>query len=150
MIELSILLTLLAVGFIAGRVAESRHYASILKREEMLAPVLVVPSKRPPPMTPAPGTRFVSGSVVVSVDYFKRFVAGLRLLVGGRLTSYESLLDRARREAMLRMKAKAHANGAAMVFNVKLETASISKGRRNSIGSIEVYAYGTAIIPASR
>jgi uncharacterized protein YbjQ (UPF0145 family) len=46
----------------------------------------------------------VSGSVVVSVDYFKRFLAGLRTLVGGRVTSYETLLDRARREAILRCK----------------------------------------------
>ena len=37
--------------------------------------------------------------------------------------------------------------GAEMVFNIKLETASISKGRRNAIGSVEVLAYGTAIIP---
>jgi uncharacterized protein YbjQ (UPF0145 family) len=45
------------------------------------------------------------------------------------------------------MKTEAYARGAEMVFNVKLETASISKGRRNAIGSIEVLAYGTALIP---
>jgi hypothetical protein len=28
-----------------------------------------------------------------------------------------------------------------------METASIYKGRRNAIGSIEVLAYGTALIP---
>jgi hypothetical protein len=33
-----------------------------------------------------------------------------------------------------------------MVFNVKYETASISKGAGNTIGSIEVLAYGTALI----
>jgi len=32
------------------------------------------------------------------------------------------------------------------VLNCKLETASISKGGGNNIGSVEVYAYGTAII----
>jgi uncharacterized protein YbjQ (UPF0145 family) len=83
---------------------------------------------------------------VISVDYFKRFLAALRNLFGGRVTSYESLLDRARRESLLRMKEQAAALGAAMVFNVKYETASISKGRGNSIGSIEVLAYGTALI----
>ena len=82
----------------------------------------------------------------MSVDYFKRFLAALRNLFGGRVTSYESLLDRARRESLLRMKEKAAALGASMVFNVKYETASISKGAGNTIGSIEVLAYGTALI----
>ena len=89
----------------------------------------------------------VTGSTVVSVDYFKRFVAALRNLFGGRVTPYESLLDRARREAVLRMKAEAQALGASLVFNIKYETASISKGGGYTIGSIEVLAYGTALIP---
>ncbi len=83
--------------------------------------------------------------MVISVDYFKRSVAGLRALVGGRMKTYETLLDRARREAILRMKQQAKQLGANMVFNVKLETASISKGAKDSIGSVEVYAYGTAM-----
>ena len=94
-----------------------------------------------------PRTRLVAGNVVISVDYFKRFVAGLRSLVGGRVIVYETLLDRARREAILRMKEEAKRHGARLVFNVKLETASISKGRKNTIGSVEVLAYGTALIP---
>ncbi|MBJ37298.1 MAG: hypothetical protein CMD83_02370 [Gammaproteobacteria bacterium] len=147
MIELIVLLSLLGVGFITGRIAEKRHYASILIREAELASLLIVPSKHPPVLDQPPDTRLVHGSVVVSVDYFKQFVAGLRMIFGGRLVSYESLLDRARREAILRMKSRARSCSASMVFNVKLETASISKGSRDTIGSIEVYAYGTAIIP---
>ena len=84
---------------------------------------------------------------MVSVDYFKRFLAGLRSVFGGRVTSYETLLDRARRESILRMKEAADGLGAEMVFNIKVETASISKGRRNAVGSVEVLAYGTALIP---
>ena len=45
-----------------------------------------------------------SSRVVISLDHFKRFLAGLRALVGGRIRSYETLLDRARREALMRMK----------------------------------------------
>ena len=44
------------------------------------------------------------------------------------------------------MKEMADGLGAQMVFNIKVETASISKGRRQTIGSIEVLAYGTALI----
>jgi uncharacterized protein YbjQ (UPF0145 family) len=89
----------------------------------------------------------VTGSVVISVDYFKRFLASLRTLIGGRVTSYESLLDRARREAILRMKEEASKLGADKVFNIKLETSSISKSAKGKVGSIEVLAYGTALIP---
>ena len=66
------------------------------------------------------------------------------------MNSYESLLERGRREALLRMKEEARRLNATEIFNVKMETASISKGAGNSIGSVEVYAYGTALIPSRR
>lgn len=149
MINIIIFLVLLAAGYGFGQWAERGHYRSILKREEIYRKTLILPIKRPPTMEPPPNTALVYGSVVISVDYFKRFIAGLRLLVGGRLTSYESLLDRARREAILRMKDMAMRKGSSMVINIKLETASISKGKGDSIGSIEVYVYGTALITKS-
>jgi uncharacterized protein YbjQ (UPF0145 family) len=67
-------------------------------------------------------------------------------LFGGRVTSFESLLDRARREALLRMKSQAQTMDARYVFNVKYETATIGGSRT---GSIEVLAYGTALVPVS-
>ncbi|MBW2399217.1 MAG: heavy metal-binding domain-containing protein, partial [Deltaproteobacteria bacterium] len=88
----------------------------------------------------------VSGSVVISVDYFKRFLAGLRQFVGGRVKSYETILDRARREAVLRLKEEAAAAGYAAVINVRLETARMANGRNGSgIAGLEVLAYGTGI-----
>lgn len=136
---------LLILGYGFGRYSESKHYRSILKRENEYRNLLTFSVKTPPPGLNITSTDLVSGSVVVSVDYFKRFVAGLRKLVGGRLRSYETLVDRGRREALLRMKEHARDLGANVIVNVKLETASISKGNRGTIGSIEVYAYGTAI-----
>ena len=147
---LSFLVTL-ALGYGVGRILETRHYRTIFKREKLLKSIPVIPLKFPPARVPAPATVLVQGSVVISVDYFKRFLAQLRNVFGGRVKSYETLLDRARREAILRMKEHAQALGATMVFNLKLETASISKGgRRNTIGSVEVLAYGTAVIPVQR
>jgi len=87
---------------------------------------------------------------IIHFPHFKKFIASLRYLVGGRVTSYESLIDRARREAVLRMKAEAKQAGARYVFNVKMETSSISKGKRDSVGSVEVLAYGTAVIPVNK
>jgi len=149
MTELLILFSLLAVGYFAGRFAEHRHYKSIIRREDELRELPAIATKIPLSDTRTTNSFMVSGSVVVSVDYFKRFVAGLRMLVGGRIMTYETLLDRARREAVLRMKEDAQTGGANLVFNVKLETASISKGRANTIGSVEVLAYGTALVTGS-
>ena len=151
-INLITVLVLLALGYGFGTWLEQRHFRSIREREKQLSDILVIPERRPPNEFLVAGytNQLVSGSVVVSVDYFKRFVASLRLIFGGRLVTYESLLDRGRREAILRMKQEARALDAGSVFNVKIETSSISKGQQDSIGSIEVYAYGTAMIPSAQ
>lgn len=149
MYDLIVLVTLLAVGYVFGRIAEARHYKSIIQREDEYRDLLVIASKIPPLGEQLEASILVMGSVVISVDYFKRFLAGLRSLVGGRIVAYESLLDRARREALLRMKQEARKVGANKVFNIKLETASISKNARGGVGSIEVLAYGTALVPVS-
>ena len=84
-----------------------------------------------------------SCSVVVASDYFKQFMAWLRSIFGGKVSAYDSLLDRARREAVLRMKAQAAQAGANIVFNVKFTTSSIAKDSSNS-SMVEVLAFGTA------
>lgn len=147
MIDLVIFLTLLALGYGFGRLAEVRHYRSIIEREEIMNQIPAVVVRFPPYSMANCEQKLVTGSVVISIDYFKRVASGLRGLIGGRLKAYETLLDRARREAILRMKEEAELEGASAVFNVRLETSSIAKGKKNKIGSVEVLAYGTAMIP---
>lgn len=146
-LNLGVILVALILGYGFGRIAEKRHYRSILRREAALSDLIVIVCKTLPESAVPPTTQMVLGNVVISVDYFKRFVAGLRMIFGGRVHTYESLLDRGRREALLRMQERAKELGANMIFNVRLETSSISKGARRSVGSVEVLAYGTAIIP---
>jgi len=147
--QIGFFLLLLVGGYGFGRLAERRHYRSIIRREAAFRRIPVFATRYLPDDTgPDTRTDLVTGSVVISVDYFKRFLAGLRMLVGGRLKSYESLIDRARREAVLRMQDQARIKGAKSVFNVKFETMSISKGAQKTVGSVEVLAYGTAVIPA--
>lgn len=132
-------LLLLVVAYFTGNWFERKHYASILAREESLQDILVFASRRPPDAFA--DQRLVRGSVVISSDYFRRMLVGLRQIVGGRIRSHESLLDRGRREAILRMKEQARACGANVIFNVKLDTSSLS-GSGN--GVVEVMASGTA------
>jgi uncharacterized protein YbjQ (UPF0145 family) len=145
--DLITFLVMLGLGYGCGRYTETRHFKSIIAREKQLKGLPAIAVRFPPATLAPPRTCIVSGNVVISIDYFKRFLAQLRNLVGGRVRSYETLLDRARREAVLRMKEEAVTLGATMIFNLKLETASISKGRRKTVGTVEVLAYGTAIIP---
>ncbi len=148
MIDLGIFLALLALGYGFGQFFERRHYKSIIQRELDTQHVPMLTLKNVPPSIKSCHAELVSGNTVISVDYFKRFISGLRALVGGRMKSYESLIDRARRESILRMKEQAIKNGAIVITNIRIETSSISKGgRRQSVGSIEVLAYGTAISP---
>jgi len=145
MADIIIILVLLALGYGFGSYREKKHYQSIIAREAEMQNIMVFQSRHCPNPSRTKGGHLVAGNVVISVDYFKMFVAGLRKLIGGRLRSYESLLDRGRREAVLRMKEHASQYGADQIFNVRFETSSISQGAQGNLGSIEVLAYGSAI-----
>jgi len=139
--NIALFLVLLAVGYAFGSLAERRHYRSIIKREKTLNALPAIAS-RYPATDKIYEQQLVLGNVVVASDYFKSFLAGLVNLFGGAVVSYESLIDRARREAMLRMKQQAQELGAQYVFNVKYETMAVGSGRT---ASVEVLAYGTAL-----
>ena len=147
--DLIILLVLLLLGYGFGTYREKKHYRSIIEREKKYKNIMLFDNKLIPAELNATGGEIVQGHVVISVDYFKRFVAGLRKLFGGKLRSYETLLDRGRREAILRMKKDSRKYDADKIFNVKFETASISKGSGRTIGSVEVFVYGSAVKSAS-
>lgn len=142
--ELGLFIALLVIGFFAGTIVERNHYASIRKREKELVDVLAFPMRFPPDRVTPQRTFLVHGTVVISSDYFKTFVAGLRNLFGGRVRTYETLMERARREALLRLKQDARRQGAKLVACVRFETTTISTGWA---ASIEVFAFGTALIP---
>jgi hypothetical protein len=102
---LTIFVILATLGYVAGRRAERNHFLSINERELLLKGLPTTSSKHPiGKLSGVKKSFMVTGSVVISVDYFKRIIAGLRQLVGGNIRAYDTLLDRARREAILRLK----------------------------------------------
>ena len=142
--QLGILAALTLLGLIAGSVAERRHYESIKKREAFSRKLAVVTFRSHEDQRPVRRAALVTGSAVISLDYFKRIVAGLRGIIGGSVTSYETLVDRARREAVLRMKEEA--KGSSIILNCRIETSNIaSRSSDDSVGSVEALAYGTAV-----
>lgn len=145
LLQLGIPLFLIALGFATGRIIERRHFRSLARREALPGPVLTNLEKLPAGMVPA-SSQFCVGSVVIASDYFKAFGASLKNLVGGRLRTLETLLERARREALQRLRQQAAVVGADMLLNVRLETAIIMRSkRRKGTLATEVIAYGTAV-----
>lgn len=138
-----IFIGLLLLGYFAGRAAESKHYSSIKEREKKWAAIPASTSKALPEGIRVAESRLALGSTVISIDYFKRFLASLRMLFGGELSAYSSLIDRGRREALLRMKESTP--DANMFVNCRIETATLYSGRGNGVSSVEVFAYATAL-----
>ena len=147
LINLGLTVGLLSLGYFVGEARERRHYASLRDRESRLRHVMAVTLREMPGLSGAHQPILVSGAVCVSIDYFKRFAAGLRFLFGGRVGAYETVIDRARREAILRMKELAFAQGYEAVICVRVETARIASSSNDGKGTaaMEVVAYGTAV-----
>jgi uncharacterized protein YbjQ (UPF0145 family) len=143
---------LLMTAYFIGTVIEKNHFRRIRQREAEYQSMPVVTFDTMPDDWNAGESTLVTGSIVVSLDYFKRVIAGLRSLVGGRVKTYEPLLDRARREAVLRMIEDARAQGFDGIYNVRLETSRLanSSGDGQGTAGVEMLAFGTAVKIASR
>ncbi|MCR9205531.1 MAG: YbjQ family protein [Halobacteriovoraceae bacterium] len=148
--EILIPIGLLILGYTVGTLNEKKHYKSLREREKKLLKLSVEVGTFKEELVDVQG-KLVSGHVVIGSDYFKNFASGLRALVGGRIGNYEKLIDRGRREAILRMKKDARKMSASRIVNLRIETARIGNNQtgKNALPCIEVHAYGTAIIEKS-
>ena len=146
MYELLLGLFVLLVSAVFSSVSERRQFQEIREREAILSDILIFNEKTPPTEGDFAQPILVSGSIVIAVSYYKTFVAAIQGLFGGRISLYEASLEIARRQALIRMKEAAQQHGARMVINVRLETSAIAKQNKNqSVGAVEVLAYGTAL-----
>ena len=133
--DLLIAIALLIICYFTGRSREKKHYKSIREREEKF-------SKNVNVSKPVKNAKLVSASVVIGCDYFKVFLASLRNIFGGNVSAYESVLDRGRREAILRIRESAYRMNADLVMNIKIETVMLSE---QTMSQVCITAYGTAV-----
>ena len=146
MVELIVIATLLVLGYVFGQHFEKKHYRDIEEREKRFFHIPVISGEWKSQIEPDDQGVAVSAGMVVASDYFKSFVSNLRNIFGGRMNHYETLLDRGRREAILRVKEKAHRLGAHKIVNMRVETSTVnSAGGRQGMPCVELFAYGTAI-----
>lgn len=90
----------------------------------------------------------VTGEAVMASDVFKSWVFGFKNIVGGESKTFTRLFDRARREALLRMKERARELGCDAVCNVRFDSADIggnatSGAKKNSNMAVALVS-GTA------
>jgi uncharacterized protein YbjQ (UPF0145 family) len=139
---------MVVMGYAVGKTVEVRHLKSLAAREAETSGIMLSDVKTPQTVD---GVRaeLVIGEAVIGADYFKLFAAGLRRLVGGEIRSFQTLMGRARREAILRMKEDAIRLGAVEICNIRVDTSNVLALRNNnkSGAAAEAVAYGTAIIP---
>ncbi len=81
----------------------------------------------------------VKGTVVQSKNIGKDFMAGMKTIVGGEITSYTEMLNTARSMATKRMVDDANNLGADAIINIRYGSSSVMSG------AAEVIAYGTAV-----
>ena len=81
----------------------------------------------------------VKGSTIQTVNAFRDIGAGLKTLIGGELTKYNEMMDKARSIATDRMIQEAERLGADAVVCVRYSTSSIMQS------AAEIMAYGTAV-----
>ncbi|MGR0306766.1 YbjQ family protein [Acinetobacter beijerinckii] len=137
--QIVIFLILFSVGWGFGRHIEQKHLRELDEKEKQYAHIRIDTNRF---VETNSNGQMISSNVVISHDYFKYVLATIRNFFGGRLVSYESIVERARREAMLRLKQEADRIGANHIMGVRLSTTEL--GMQG--GMVEVFAYGTAII----
>ncbi len=139
-------LTPLVLALFVGSWIERRHLQGLAQREALLGSMLVTDVRTFPqhlPGTPPP--QMIVGEVVIGCDYFKAFLASWKLLFGGRVGSYQRVVDRARREAVLRVLEQARALGYNAVCNLRIESADVGGNTQQSrMPMSAVIAFGTA------
>ena len=83
----------------------------------------------------------VSGETIIGANLFKDFFAGIRDIVGGRASSYESVLREAKESALQEMSDQAARMGANAVIGIDLDVETV--GANGSM--LMVTAAGTAV-----
>lgn len=145
--ELIIILVFLLITFFSWKYIEKKHYKRIAKEEEEFKDIMIIEEESLPAGALVSWWELVIWSVVLGADYFRHFVAWLIHLFGWRLSVYESLLDRARREAINRAKKICKAKWYNCLTHLRYETTVISNTTKKAIPKVEVFVYadGTTV-----
>jgi uncharacterized protein YbjQ (UPF0145 family) len=137
---------MLASGYAIGKTVENRHFRSLERRETELSDMICNNLKTVAMPDQVSHRFYVDAQAVIGSDYFKTFAMKMRSIFGGEMHAMQTVMQRARREALVRMCQTAHEQGATHIYNIRLATSTIGRGTgRRGLPTAEIHAYGTAI-----
>ena len=86
-------------------------------------------------------------SICVGPSIGQMFFMWIKGLFGGRLHSYDVVLDYGRREVLLRLKRQANELGCSSIQNIRIETSMVqfAKNNKSKQASVEFLAFATGI-----
>lgn len=119
---------------------ERRHDRRLTEAGQALAGILLLPG--PPPAGTGGRPHLVQAQVVMAPAPLGLFHARIRRLLGGRLIHDQRVVERARREVLIRLREQAHSLGAGIVAG--LEITHVAFGKQQ----VGVMATATALVGA--
>ena len=122
---------LLLLGWIVGGTVERQHFAELESGESHYRDMLVTQVKSFPRCDASAShqglePKMICAEVVISSDYLKSYLGSWKKFFGGEIRGYQRLLERARREALLRLQQQATEMGYNALCNVRLGTADLA------------------------
>ena len=147
LIGLGLTALLLVVTFFIGQKGERDHFEDLRRREARLRSMPVTTFETLPPDWTPITSGIVTGSVVMSADYFKQFVAGFKKFFGGRLTVLKRLISGPPLLAVASNPQRTLFMKHSSLINVRIEGSRINRSgtQKEGVVAVEMLAYGTGI-----
>lgn len=126
-----------------ARLLVRRHRRRLVEREAQ--PALPAVLTRAAMSTDRGRPVLLWSNVVISHAAVRSLPVLWRRIVGGRIGVLERMLHRGRREAVLRLREAAHAQGCACIVGVRFAAQGIGIGSDGGYLGVEILAYGTGL-----
>ena len=147
LIGLACFIVPLAAAWMIGSSVERRHFAELDAREDRIRATMIVTQTRElfAPVEGKLPPKMLMAETAIATDYMKTYLAGWRGFFGGEVRSYRTLLERARREATLRMVEEAQLLGYNAVGNIRLDPCEIGGAAASAVIVATATAYYSGI-----
>jgi len=120
---------LLIFGVLIGRTVEKSHIKR-LDADDLTHEDFTFTQLKSFPMASlnGPPPTIIVSEVVIASDYLKSWLASWRNIFGGEVRSFQTLQNRAKREALSRLRKTAMMQGYNAVCNIRVDSADVGGG----------------------
>ena len=151
-IQIVTTIVLPTLSWAIGNWYQNRLMNALLENEKrggkMLQSDMHLSTSSPMTSMSADSSTLLHVSICVGPSWGQIFFMWFKSLFGGRLHSYDVVLDYGRREVLLRLNQQAKALGCSSMVNIRIETSTVSFARNNNsskTSSVEFLAFATGL-----